>query len=194
MGRGAPAATYASEERISLGCGGITCAGVQMSVETVVVYGEKTGVMDWLMSLVFNRRGTIQIGYAGSWIRGTKSQLGGGLIGGFGVAADLYGHIKLYGYAGPAGAGGFAKGLSENFGFSVQVSNALNVDQLSGDFGNVTITGGDELGGSIDGFVGHQDGASILGTGFTVGESGGLSITEGKTSTLICSFNGECHW
>lgn len=136
-----------------------------------------------LISMLANRRGTLQIGYARQYTKGIPgTPFSGAGMGGVGVAIDTYFNARIY-YFGGAGGGA---GISASGGVSLQVSDALTIYDLKGAFANSSVSGGDVTGGSIDYFRGN----GVKGVGFTVGGGEGLSYSEGATDTYICNGNG----
>ena len=119
---------------------------------------------------------TFQVGFAGTWVGGVFGGLGGA-----GFAFDTQGNFTDYAYAG----GGGAAGANEGFGFSVQVSNAKTISDLTGLFVNTSVSGGLIIGGTLDMFSGKSDHGDVIGGGFTVGEDIGFSILVAATNTWI---------
>ena len=133
-------------------------------------------------------RGTLQIGFSGArgfTIPGTPLKFNG--VGGFGVAVDTHLNFALYSFVG--GSGGAENiGASEDAGLSIQVSDALTVDDLSQYYNNVSVHGGEGLGGSADYFSGDSQDGPVEGGGVTFGEAEGASLSIGGTETYVYDF------
>ncbi|MGC1302357.1 MAG: RHS repeat-associated core domain-containing protein [Caulobacteraceae bacterium] len=119
---------------------------------------------------------TAQIGFGGS-----VSLFGATFAYGGGVALDSQGNVGLYSYQG----GGASVGAGGNGGVSVQVSNAQTISDLSGPFGNSSVSAGDGVAGSFDAFTGSSDNGPVVGGGVTFGAGAGASGFLGATTTQI---------
>lgn len=69
---------------------------------------------------------------------------------GIGIAFDTHGNVGIYGYVG----GGGGVGANADINVSVQGSNAVTINDLSGRFNNASFHFGAGTGGSIDVFNG----------------------------------------
>jgi RHS repeat-associated protein len=102
--------------------------------------------------------------------------------GGVGVATDGMGDVGIYVYFGYGGALG--SGLSG--GFQAWDSNANTINDIAGPFNNLSVGGGEVVGGSVDTFEGSDNaGNQVVGAGGTVGGGAGLSVFAGTTTTSV---------
>lgn len=124
---------------------------------------------------------TGQIGLSGS---GTF--FGFGVFGSVGLATDDQGNVGWY-YSGGLGAG-VGVGLSGSLGVSGAYSNAQNISDLAGPFGNVSATLGAGLGGTADLFFGPSADGGVVGGGVTAGLAGGASASTSVTWTSMHPF------
>jgi hypothetical protein len=85
-------------------------------------------------------------------------------------------------------------GAGESAGGTVQYSaNAQTVNDLTGQFNNVSVGAGAGLGGTVDSFTGvTPDGQVVTGGGITIGEGLGITSFNGITYTSIVPISSRC--
>ena len=128
--------------------------------------------------------GTFQLGLSGNvniWGRLA-------VTGSLGVVVDTHG--KLGGYV--SGGGGASAGAGGGLGVQVGASNGNGICSLGGPFGNVSATGGEGAGGTVDVFAGKGDGPGgvVAGGSVTIGLAGGASGSATVTDTKVVPFGG----
>ena len=94
---------------------------------------------------------------------------------------DTEGHIGGY----VVNGSGVGAGDSASGGVSLTVSNAKNICNLRGGFGNANIGGGDGVGVEGNGFVGKGSDGTVIGVGVTVGAGVGGGGSVGGTNTNV---------
>jgi RHS repeat-associated protein len=95
------------------------------------------------------------------------------------VAVDFHGNATILATTG----GGKGYGVKESAGWTVAVSNAVTVCDLTGPFNAASIGGGTGFGGSVDSFSGLSDHGWVNGEGMTVGQAVGAGGFVGATGT-----------
>ena len=111
--------------------------------------------------------GTFQLGLSGNInIWGPLA-----VTGSLGVVVDTHG--KVGGYV--SGGGGASAGAGGALGVQVGASNGNGICSLGGPFGNVSATGGEGAGGTVDVFAGKGNGPGgvVAGGSVTIGLAGG---------------------
>jgi RHS repeat-associated protein len=124
---------------------------------------------------------TFQIGIAGSW------NLGGIVPAGLGIVIDSSGNVGLYSYLGL----GVNLGASVDAGLSIQVTNAMTINDLKGVFLNASANAGLVVGGSVDYIKGPSDHGQVSGVGLTLGPALGASVSAAGTNTWIYPLIGN---
>ncbi|MEW9573810.1 RHS repeat-associated core domain-containing protein [Rhodanobacter sp. Si-c] len=130
---------------------------------------------------------TLQLGFSLQYsltIPGTSIGISGMI--GIGAAFDSHGQIAPYFYV-PNGPGGSIGTNGGSAGVQVEVSNADTVYDLAGPFTNIAASGGDGMGGSLDGFWGkdHTGCQNVIGGGLTLGGGVGANAFMGPTTTTL---------
>jgi RHS repeat-associated protein len=125
---------------------------------------------------------TFQFGLSGSFsLAGVYFPLG------FGFALDTDFHMGLYSYGGFGGS----FGPDGEVGFSLNVSNAQTISDLTGLFDNYSLHAGAGYGGSLDYFNGPSNHGYVNGGGITVGAAAGLSGSAAVTNTWLWAPFGD---
>jgi RHS repeat-associated protein len=121
-----------------------------------------------------------------SGLSGSVTYNGFGVYGSIGLAADNQGNLGWYwSWGGGAGVG---LGLSGSLGIGGAISNAQNISDLAGPFGNASVVLGDGLGGTADVFFGPSPDGGVVGIGGTGGIAGGASASTSVTDTYMHPF------
>jgi RHS repeat-associated protein len=118
---------------------------------------------------------TGQVGLSGSLSFGSFT-----FSAGFGIAVDTQGNFAPYFV--PIGISG-SVGENASLGVTAAISNAPTVTDLNGPFGNVSVSGGEGLSGTVDAFSNKN--GTVTGVGATAGIGLGGSISAGGTGTIV---------
>ena len=99
---------------------------------------------------------------------------------------DTHGNVGGY----RVGGGGLSAGAGFSDGVQLGLSNGNNICAYGGPFANAGVTGGDGVGGTIDGFSGYGDGPGgmVSGASVTAGIAGGADASATVTGTQIVPF------
>lgn len=127
---------------------------------------------------------TLQVGVAGNYGFGPLATTAF-----TGLIVDSHGHFGRYG----GGGAGLGLGAGGSAGIQAGISNGNGICSYGGPFGNVSLTGGEGVGGTLDGFAGYGDGPGgvVSGSSITAGIAGGVDAAATVTETKVTPFGGK---